>query len=158
MKKRLFSLLLAVALISLSLAPAASAQSTVDATNTDTILSIARGFGDATLGTDSDGDPKISGRINGTSYTVFFYGCNDSGQQCKDIQFWSYWTARGVTAERLSTWNRDMRWGKSYIDKDGDTVLEMDANLYGGVTRKNLEDTFDWWRVVLTKFKDEVIR
>jgi len=33
----------------------------------------------------------------------------------------------------------------------------MDVNLFGGVTRKNLDDTFDWWRVVLNGVKTDLV-
>lgn len=159
MKKRLFffPVLLALAFISLSLASPASAQN-VDATDPDVILSVARGFGDATLGTDSQGDPQIKGRMEGTSYVVFFYGCNDSGKQCGEIQFYAGWTGQNVTRDRLNEWNRDTRYAKAYIDRDGDPVIEYDANLKFGVSRKNLEDTFDWWRVVMGEFRKSVLR
>ncbi len=30
----------------------------------------------------------------------------------------------------------------------------MNVNLHGGVTRANLDDTIDWWRLVLAEFAD----
>ena len=51
----------------------------------------------------------------------------------------------------MNAWNRDRRFGKAYIDADGDIAIEMDVNLWGGVTPKNLDDTFDWWRIVLER-------
>jgi hypothetical protein len=33
----------------------------------------------------------------------------------------------------------------------------MDVNLFGGVTRRNLDDTFDWWRVVLDEVRADLV-
>ena len=129
---------------------------TVDAKNIDEILSIARGFGDAQIDKDSGGDPMIRGRIEGVSYRVFFYGCTQN-RDCRNIQFYAGWDAEGITVERLNEWNRNKRFGGAYLDGENDPILEMDVNLDYGVTRKNLEDTFDWWRVILGEFTKEVI-
>ena len=132
------------------------ASRTVDAKNVDEILSIARGFGDAQLERDSGGDPMISGRIQGVSYRVFFYGCTEN-RDCRNIRFYAGWNAEGITVERLNEWNRNKRFGSAYLDAENDPILEMDVNIDYGVTRKNLEDTFDWWRVILGEFTKEVV-
>ena len=41
--------------------------------------------------------------------------------------------------------------------KHGDLAVDMDVNLFGGVTRRNLDDTFDWWRVVLDEVRVEMV-
>jgi hypothetical protein len=55
----------------------------------------------------------------------------------------------------VNRWNRDYRFGKAYVDAEGDVILEWDVNLWGGVSPANLDDTFDWWRTVLSRM-DEV--
>ena len=124
----------------------------IDATNPQAIFEAARGFGSAELEKDSDGDPKITGRMDGVRYSVYFYGCKNN-QQCKTIQFSASWSAPGkVSVERINQWNRDKRFGKAYLDKDNDPVIQHDVNLFGGVTRKNLDDTFDWWKTIVVDF------
>jgi hypothetical protein len=130
------------------------AQDLVAGDNPDKILEIARGFGSAELETDSDGAPRIRGRMNGVLYSVFFYGCED-GKDCATIQFWTFTDAPADALTAVNDWNRDRRFGKAYIDADGDVVIEMDVNLLGGVTPKNLDDTFDWWRIVLERAGEE---
>ncbi len=34
----------------------------------------------------------------------------------------------------------------------------MDVNLYDSVTTRNLEDTIDWWQIVLADFKRNVLK
>lgn len=134
--------------LSLVLSPAAWAQDLVDATNPEKILEIARGYGSAELEVDKDNDPLIVGRMNGFRYKVFFFGCDD-GKDCKSIQFWTFTKAPQNALEAVNKWNREYRFGRGYLDKEGDITIEMDVNLWGGVTPKNLDDSFDYWRLVM---------
>ena len=53
---------------------------------------------------------------------------------------------------------RDKKFGKAYLDQDGDPRLEMTVNLDYGVTQRNLDDTFDWWTKALARFKRDVLK
>ncbi len=134
----------------------ASAADMVDATDPEQILNIAKGHGSARLSEDRVGDPMIKGRIEGLKYTLYFYLCEEN-ENCKDIHFVAYWTETDVTLSDVNRWNQDYRFGRAYIDTDGDPVLTYFVNLNGGVSFENLDDTFDWWRVMLTSFDEEVI-
>jgi hypothetical protein len=129
-----------------------SAQSLVTADDPEKILEIARGFGSAELEREPDGTPRIRGRMEGSRYTIYFYGCKN-GTDCSTIQFWTYAPAPGNPLDAVNVWNRQYRFGKAYIDDDGDIAIEWDVNLWGGVTPKNLDDTFDWWRGVMVRIK-----
>jgi len=112
-------------------------------------VEIAKNHGSAELKTDNDGDPMIAGSIDGIKYQVHFYDCA-GGKQCKNIQLYSWWTTRKkTTLEALNEWNRKKRFGKVYLDTDGDMAIIMPVNLDHGVSRKNLDDTFDWWETAL---------
>ncbi|MDD7969502.1 YbjN domain-containing protein [Roseinatronobacter alkalisoli] len=137
---------------SLALAPAAIAQSLIDAGDVDAIANIARGYGSATIQSDNVGDPQILGRIDGVMYTVNFYGCTN-GADCTTVQFRAGWKNPGdITLDDMNLWNQDKRFGKAYLDFEDDPVIEWDVNLFGGVSTQNLDDTFDWWRIVLENF------
>jgi hypothetical protein len=134
----------------------AYADTLVSAEDPATILDIAKGFGSAELSTDDDGDPMITGRIEGTRYAVFFYGCQD-GEACENIQFSAGWSGYQVSAAQLHNWNAQTLFGKAYLDDVGDPILELAVNLKYGVSRKNLDDTFDWWKVVMKGFEMDVL-
>lgn len=136
--------------------PTAGGQEIISAADPDKIFDIAKGFGNASLDTDSSGDPKIVGRIEGTKYGLYFYGCK-SGKKCTDIQFNAAWSGTKVTLDKLNEWNRTRRYGKAFLDKDGDPVLQMSVNIDYGVTRKNLEDNFDWWAKIVPEFRGQVL-
>jgi hypothetical protein len=135
---------------------AQSATDLLDGSDPEAILSIAQGYGSAMLDVDGVGDPKISGRIDGQAYTVFFYGC-EGGQNCSSLQFTTWFVGVRPAAEEVSAWNDENRFGTMYLDGDGDLAVDLDVNLFGGVTRKNLDDTFDWWRVVLDEVRSDMV-
>lgn len=123
----------------------------ISATDTDRIFDIAKNYGNVSLDIDRDGDPKIVGRINGTRYSVFFYGCRN-GRNCTDLMFYADWQKSPKTLEQLNEWNRTQRLSKAIIERDGRLALQMPINLQHGVTRGNLESTFDWWKNMLNDF------
>lgn len=145
--RRALSYLVPLVLLPLPLA----AQDLVDATDPAAVLNIASGWGSALLETDSVGDPMIRGRIEGISYVVYFYGCTD-GADCASIQMRAGWLMDGVPVSAMNEWNRDRRFGKAYLDGDGDPVIEMNVNLAHGVSARNLDDTFAWYAGVIKEF------
>ena len=151
--KKLSGLLLMTALCVNS----ASASGLIDATAPERILEMVKGFGSAALETDSEGDPKIVGRIDGTRYGLFFYGCK-ANKDCDDIQLNAAWSGVEVTNEDLNNWNRKARYSKAYLDNEGDPVLEMTVNLDHGVSARNLEDSFNWWNRAVKAFKKDVLK
>lgn len=127
----------------------------IDATNVNAIFEIAKKYGTAEMQTTKAGDPQIVGRLSDTRYVLFFEGCKDN-RNCKNVQFYAGWNLRAenkVPQDRINEWNRTKRWGKAYIDKDGDPVIEFDVNLFNGVTQSNFDDTFDWWKLIMTEYK-----
>jgi hypothetical protein len=129
----------------------------IDATMPNKILEIAKGFGTASLDKDILGDPRITGIIDGQKYTIHFYGCLN-GKDCDDIQFYTYWTGgRDATLDKINEWNRKTRFGKAYLDTDGDTALEMTVNIDYGVSTKNLEDNFSWWNKTVQSVVQDIL-
>jgi len=116
------------------------------------ILDIAKGFGSARMDKDDNGDPMISGRIEGVKYVVYFYGCEDH-ENCKSLQFSTGYTDP-LTAEQANAWNTKYRWVKAYSG-DGSN-FKMDVSFAGGVTRANLEEQFANWDSMAGNIKDFV--
>lgn len=129
----------------------AQAQATLDGSQVDEILNLARGYGSANLETQSNGDPKISGKVEGVTYQVFFMNCTN-GTNCEDLNFYAGFRDNKPTLEVINAWNRDKRFGKAYLDSDLDAVIEFDLNLVHGVTRENLDAAFSLWTLILDQY------
>ena len=137
--------------LAMGAALSAQAQTLVDGNQIDEILNIARGYGSATMETQSNGDPKITGKIEGVTYQVFFMNCTDNSA-CEDLNFYAGFLDNKQTLEVINSWNRDKRFGKAYLDSDLDAVIEFDLNLEHGVTRENLDAAFSLWTLVLDQY------
>ena len=129
----------------------AQAQATLDGSQVNEILNLARGYGSANLETQSNGDPKISGKVEGVTYQVFFMNCT-SNTNCEDLNFYAGFRDNKPTLEVINAWNRDKRFGKAYLDSDLDAVIEFDLNLVHGVTRENLDAAFSLWTLILDQY------
>ena len=134
-----------------SMAPGA-APALVEASDPMAILEAAKTIGTAEIATDGRGDPKIAGRIDASKYVILFHGCTNSAD-CRSIRFMVAWKAKEkLPLARINTYNDEKRFGKAYLDKDGDPTLELDVNLAGGVSRRNLEETCAQWKTSMAYF------
>ena len=131
------------------------AQEMIYATQPERIAELLKGFGIARLGTHSDGEPLISGRINGKRYEVFFFDCN-VGKDCRNIQFWAYWE-EPAQLDAINAWNRQTRFGRAYLDDEDDLVLEYAVNMSHGVAEQTLEDGADIWMRMLKGVEEDIL-
>ena len=109
----------------------------------------------ARLETDDAGDPVIRSKSSGANTNVYFYGCDDNGQDCRSIAFSAGFELDApFTADQANAWNSDKRFSKSYALEDGSAQIEMDVNLMGGgITAKNFADVVDWWDYSVGEYK-----
>lgn len=135
----------------------ASAQALVDASDVDVLAALIQGEGyPATISIDGVGDPLIVSEAHGYEFNVYFYGCTD-GANCRDVQFSvSFDMEDGMSLTRAQDFNHDKRWIKVYMDEESDPIIEMDANLYGGVSAENFNDTLDWWVLMMDDFLEYI--
>lgn len=131
------------------------AQEMIYATEPERIAELLKGFGIARLGTHSDGDPAISGRMNGKTYEVFFFDCNN-GKKCRNIQFWAYWD-EPAQLDAINAWNRQTRFGRTYLDDEDDLVLEYAVNMSHGIAERTLEDSADIWMRMLKGVEEDIL-
>jgi hypothetical protein len=111
----------------------------------------------ATVGTDNVGDPMITSAYNGTTFQVYFYNCTDN-RECATVQFHSgYDFNRPISLDLINQWNRSQRFGRAYLDNEGDPILEMDVDLDdGGLSRLLFIDNVEFWTSVLGKFETHI--
>jgi hypothetical protein len=142
--------------------PVATPEGLVDASDPQPISDIAWSYGTASWSRDALGDPRIAAEIGGIPYEIEFYGCRE-GRDCADLRFVTRVAiadpgdpnapaSRQALVWKADRWNRERRFGKASLgEAPGEVVIEMNATLAGGVTRQNLDQLFDWWRVVLSE-------
>lgn len=109
----------------------------------------------AEIKTDGAGDPYIRTASGGYNFSIFFYGC-DKGTQCKSVQFYAAFTpATKPTLQEMNEYAGQNRWGRVYLDKDGDPVIEMDVDLeQGGMSEALFVDNFQYFEAVANKFSE----
>ena len=150
-----FGLALAASAFGLAM-PAAAAS--VQAQDPESLVTALRNAGyDAKLGTDKVGDPMITSDIDGTNFQIFFYNCTDH-EECATVQFHAgYDLTKSTTLTSINSWNQTQRFGRAFLDKEGDPILEMDLDLDdGGLSPALFIDNVEFWASVLGKFEETI--
>lgn len=89
------------------------------------------------------------------SYKIFFYGCDDKGSKCSSIQFYSSFDpSKPPSFEALNTYNKEHRFGRAYVDKDGYPALEWDVNLHSGISEEVFLDNLGLWSAMMDIYGD----
>lgn len=71
-----------------------------------------------------------------------------------DVSFlvWPGIQSSEVGYQFLNKFNNEVKFGRAYIDRDGDVAIQMDRNSAGGVTADNIESDFDVFLLLIQKF------
>ena len=71
-----------------------------------------------------------------------------------DVSFlvWPGIRANDVGYQFLNKFNNEVKFGRAYIDRDGDVAIQMDRNSAGGVSSANIESDFDVFLLLIQKF------
>ena len=78
--------------------------------------------------------PYVRTGLSGRRVAVYLYDCNPEG--CRSVQYSAIFTKDPRFTVALSNdWNARKRFVKTYIDADGDLVVEWDVDMDGGVTQ-----------------------
>ena len=56
----------------------------------------------------------------------------------------------------LNQFNNEVKFGRAYIDRDGDIAIQMDRNAAGGVSSENIESDFDVFLLLISKFLSDL--
>ncbi len=128
----------------------------VTADDTQAILTIARTYGKATLIKQSNGNPQITGRMQGFVYQIYFLNCDDDGANCEDLNFYLGFLDVKPTLEVINDWNYNKRFSRAYLDADKDACIEMDLDLAVPVSLNYMESVFDLWSLVVVQFAEHV--
>jgi len=142
--------------LALALQDARAQADLITAKNPQAVLDLVKGYGNGELTTTKNGNPMISGKMDGSIFHVYFYGCKN-GKDCTDILFLACWAKSEITLGDVNQWNRRKRFGKAFLNEDNHPCLKLTTNLAYGVSKENLDDTIDWWATALKEFKRSVV-
>lgn len=102
-----------------------------------------------------DGNPYIDSAANGANFSISLENCKEH-KDCQDAMFRSSYAKddeKPVTLEAINTFNRDHRWVRAYLDKDGDPVLEQDLLFTDQqMDKKMFEEAVTIWEDLMDDF------
>lgn len=103
---------------------------------------------------EEDGEPFIESSTGGMKFLVLLYGCDDKFENCKSVQFYSGFAVdKSPTLEAMNSYAAQNRFGRVYIDEDGDPAIEMDVDLeMGGMSEELFIDNIAYWDAVMLGF------
>lgn len=129
----------------------------VDPANPGTVVDALQGLGyQARLETASDGDPRIKSSIDGTNYTMNFYGCKDNSD-CGALLLQAGWDLTdGISFEVINGWNRRKLTGRAYLDDESDPWLDYFVEADGGLPLETFERAIRMWGQAIASFKDDI--
>lgn len=93
------------------------------------------------------------------TYSIDVMGCDqDTQKNCKSVQFHSGFTAeKPVTPDALMGYTRDHRFGRAFLDSEGQPAIQYDINLAGeGVSEALFLENVELWEVMIEIFGDFV--
>ena len=119
------------------------------------IASVLRENGYKAVISGEEGEEKyISTGTGGTNYTIHFYGCDEAQANCKTVMFYAWFDVdEAPSIENINLYNSRRRWGRVYVDSEGDPTIEMDLDLEdGGMSQELFIDNVEYWDLVLNEF------
>jgi hypothetical protein len=146
-----------IAIAAAGMALPAQAQ-TVSARKPESLVGALQSAGySARLEKDGTGDPMIVSGVNGHPFRIVFYGCK-ANKDCATITFAAGFDKKSATSlDSINDWNRKNRFGRAYLDDEGDPILGMDIDLDdGGISALLFTDNLEFWTAVTGAFQKHI--
>jgi hypothetical protein len=107
----------------------------------------------AVVKTEKDGHHHVTSAADGLNFDVYLYDCK--GERCAAIQFYVGFDKGKDTPslEKVNGYNRDKRFMRAYLDKDGGASFEFDVSVAPGGTWEALQDNFETFLGALPDIK-----
>ena len=105
---------------------------------------------------EGDGQRWIESAMSGYTYIILPFGCDDAGKDCKSVQFYvAFVPANKPTLQEMNKYAAENRFGRVYLDDEGDPIIEMDIDLEaGGMSRALFLDNLAYWDSIMVAFGD----
>ena len=106
-----------------------------------------------------DGTPYIESAANGAKFYLYLQNCKER-RDCQDLMFQSSYDKKKddpIKVEAINEYNRDNRWARTYLDKEGDPVIEYDVLFTDQLLdEKMFGEALTVWIDVLGKFHEKI--
>ena len=140
-----------VAALTLAAAPLASAEAKAPISKAEISEALtAQGYDVRNYGPD-----KLAVTVNGQAIMIVVDGPDGD---ISYITWISGLTIQQVGHQFLSAFNRDVKFGRAYVDNDGDITIQMDRNASGGVSIQNVVSDLDVFVDLVSRFMSELER
>lgn len=102
------------------------------------------------------GDHHIMTGMAGYNFLILPFDCEEDGTDCKSVQFYTAFTPETKpTLEEMNSYAAENRFGRIYLDKDRDPVIEMDVDLEaGGMSKELFMDNLSYWEAIMVGFAE----
>jgi hypothetical protein len=157
------TILTIASLVGLAMVPSPLAAQTLSVDGTVTAEFVvaelkALGF-PATIDKDDSGDPRVTTKVDGYQWQVYFYSCGAGPAEtrgCDSYQFYSgYTTTKPVPLDTINQWNNTQRYLKAnrYTQRDGRSSSRVEIDVMAAGTGAERSATF---RIHFDKMRDGV--
>lgn len=131
--------------------PARADQTVIEMITASEVESILKELG--FTGTRIDEDDDVLVMMHGRTVLIII-GSGNGRQLRASVAF----VGVDLGLEQVNAWNRDRILSKAYLDRDGDTILEAEVDLDGGVTVDRVKDWLHTFSFTIDLFVREVIQ
>jgi hypothetical protein len=131
--------------------PAHADQTVITSITAPEVESILKDLG--FTGTRIDEDDDVIVMMHGRTVLVVI-GSGNGRQLRASVAF----VGVDLGLEEVNAWNRERILSKAYLDQDGDTILEAEVDLDGGVTVDRVKDWLHTFSFTIDLFVREVIQ
>lgn len=100
----------------------------------------------------SSGGKVIRSSASGHNFSVYLYAPKDQPEHVRSIQF-AYAVARKPSIQAANAWNQEKRFGKAYLDEEGDLCLEWDC-VVTFASPAFIKECLEWWEIILGQIND----
>jgi hypothetical protein len=103
-------------------------------------------------------DKGMEGQVNENGNVIVQTNGSKVVYLIKDQTVQAYFGLRGThaTVTTVNEWNKSKRFGRAYIDAEGDPCVELDYDLEGGVSEDSIKVWFDTVNLIVRSFRTHV--
>ena len=151
-------LTLAAAALAVAATTAPVAAQQIFTNNPAAIAAAMQGMGyRAEVATTNSGLPVLRSAAEGVNFSVYFYGCDDAGFNCRHLQLHAgFNTIDPRSMALMNQWNDENIIGQAEVNDEGDPSVSHLIVTDGTIDTEDLRANLRMWSLVLSAFTDHI--